>query len=216
MTSPKVARQSFHWRSFSSSVRGNGGTGSSPRSANLRNSPCTSRTFPIAPGIEHLLCLHVHAPIALLKAECDVLLAVGPVRDSHHTLASGYIEAGGFLHVNVLAGFHRRFKMLWVKIHGRRNYDGVHVACQNVLVVLVCFGVRSGYLCLCILDLLIHDIADGGNSRSCLFGDQARCVGAAASGPDKSDPDGTVLRRASNGLNRNESRRLNQRASGGM
>jgi len=61
------------------------------------------------------------------------LLTVGKVRDSHHALAAGDVQAGRLLDIDVLPVFSRPLEMFRVKEHRRRNHDGVHVAARRSL-----------------------------------------------------------------------------------
>src|SRR5262249_47128796 len=153
-----------------------------------------------AAGIEHLLRLDVYAAITLLEAEGDIDAAVGAVGSPHHSLASGHVQSGGLLDVDVLARADRGFAVLGGQIDGGRDHHRIDVARQHVPEVVVASGVFGANAFTGLRDLLVHYIANRGDLHARVFRDFGSGIGSPASGADQTHLDGAVLGRAAHGL----------------
>src|SRR5579871_5123699 len=136
--------------------------------------------------------------VPLLVIDGDALGRIGELRRGDDTSAAGGIDASRLLHKDVLARLHGRFEMLRVQIRGRSDVDGIDIAGEKIVHVLE--GAGAGELLGGGGELIVVDVAEGGDFRELVFTEEPAHVGAAAAAADEANGKGGVGLRAADGL----------------
>ena len=144
---------------------------------------------------DQLSRLLIALPVTLLEAEDDIQLSIGGLRGPDHTLAALYIHAGRLLDINVFAGLHGSLEMFRVKEYRRGDDHRIHVARQQLAVVLVDLRILQRDAFLDAFDAVVENVAEGNQPRIFDVHQQAGVERAAATRTDQPDSDRRVRRR---------------------
>ena len=109
--------------------------------------------------------------VSLLVIHRNALGLVGLLRRLDHALAARRIDAGRLLHEDVLARRHRRLEMLRMQVWRRGDQHRVHVARQQIFVVLECLRARNTFSPA--VELIVVDIADRRDARELVLREHA-------------------------------------------
>ena len=139
--------------------------------------------------VDHFAGLLIRPAVALLEPERDVESGFGRVGGLHDPLAGRDIDAGGLLHVDVLAGSDGRLQMFGVQKHRRCDDDRVDfVAREHLIVVQVGFRVLDRDTLLGFFDLLLEEVAQRDEPRPRNLDQATRQTASTSAGAKEPDP----------------------------